>query len=63
MTEVLSAERINPGKLNAQQRAEFSEKLYWYKPGNNQPAHKQTFVRKVQSGQDIYVVGAGVYME
>lgn len=37
--------------------------LYWYKPGNNTPARKQTFVRKVQSGQDIYIVGAGVYME
>jgi len=37
--------------------------LYWYKPGNNTPARKQTFVRKVQSGQDTYIVGAGVYME
>jgi signal transduction histidine kinase len=37
--------------------------LYWYKPGNNTPARKQTFVRKVQSGQEIYIVGSGVYME
>ncbi len=37
--------------------------LYWYKPGQNTPARKQTFVRKVQSGRDTYIVGAGVYME
>ena len=37
--------------------------LYWYKPGNNTPARKQTYVRKVQSGQDTYIVGSGVYME
>lgn len=37
--------------------------LYWYRPGNNAPARKQTFVRRVQSGQDTYIVGAGVYME
>jgi signal transduction histidine kinase len=37
--------------------------LYWYKPGQNTPARKQTFVRKVQSGRDTYIVGSGVYME
>ncbi len=37
--------------------------LYWYKPGQNAPARKQTFVRKVQSGSEVFVVGAGVYME
>jgi signal transduction histidine kinase len=37
--------------------------LYWYKPGQNTPARKQTFVRTVQSGQDTYIVGAGIYLE
>lgn len=37
--------------------------LYWYKPGSNSPARKQTFVRKVQSGKDIYIVGSGVYLD
>ena len=37
--------------------------LYWYKPGQNEPARKQTFVRTVQSGTDTYIVGAGVYMK
>lgn len=37
--------------------------LYWYKPGQNTPAQKQTFVRKVQLGQDIYIVGSGIYTE
>jgi signal transduction histidine kinase len=37
--------------------------LYWYKPGHNTPAHKQTFVRKAQFGQDTYIVGSGIYLE
>lgn len=37
--------------------------FYWYKPGQNTPARKQTFVRKVRSGQDIYIVGSGFYLE
>ncbi|HEX7406063.1 MAG TPA: cache domain-containing protein, partial [Candidatus Binatia bacterium] len=36
---------------------------YWYKPGHNTPARKLAYVRKVQSEQDIYIVGSGVYME
>ncbi len=34
---------------------------YWYKPGDNTPAQKETFVRKVSSGKDVYIVGAGLY--
>jgi len=37
--------------------------LYWYMPGQNTPAHKQTFVRKAQFGQDTYIVGSGIYLE
>ncbi|MDH4232504.1 MAG: cache domain-containing protein [Nitrospirota bacterium] len=37
--------------------------ICWYKPGQNTPARKQTFVRKVQSGPDTYIVGAGIYLE
>jgi len=36
---------------------------YWYKPGHNTPARKEAYVRKVQSGNDTYVVGSGVYVE
>lgn len=36
---------------------------YWYRPGENTPAHKYTFVRKVKSGSDTYIVGAGLYVE
>lgn len=36
---------------------------YWYKPGQNTPGRKQSFVRKVQSGQDTYIVGSGMYLE
>ena len=33
----------------------------WYKPGHNTPAPKRTFVRKVQSGDNIYIIGSGFY--
>jgi signal transduction histidine kinase len=36
---------------------------YWYKPGQNTPAPKHTYVRKVQSGGETYIVGSGVYLE
>lgn len=36
---------------------------YWYKPGDNTPARKRTYVRKVQAGQDTYIVGSGIYTE
>ena len=35
---------------------------YWYKPGQNTPARKQVYVRKVQSGKDTYIVGSGFYV-
>ena len=35
---------------------------YWYKPGESTPARKHTYVRKVQSGNDIYIVGSGFYV-
>lgn len=36
--------------------------LYWYKPGSNSPARKHTYLRKVRSGQDTYIVGSGLYV-
>ena len=35
---------------------------YWYKPGENAPVRKQSFVRKVQSGNETYIVGSGFYV-
>ncbi|HEY1115449.1 MAG TPA: cache domain-containing protein [Chitinophagaceae bacterium] len=35
---------------------------YWYKPGENKPAHKQSYVRKVQHGNETYIVGSGLYL-
>jgi signal transduction histidine kinase len=37
--------------------------LWWYKPGHNTPAHKQTFVRKAHFGEETYIVGSGIYLE
>jgi signal transduction histidine kinase len=34
---------------------------YWYQPGDNKPALKQTYVKKVKHGSDIYIVGSGIY--
>ena len=36
---------------------------YWYRPGANTPAHKYTYVRKVQSGGEIYIIGSGYYKD
>lgn len=36
---------------------------YWYKPGQNEPTRKLTYVRKVQFGSDTYIVGSGLYTE
>lgn len=35
---------------------------YWYRPGENTPAHKHTYVRKVKFGDKTYVIGAGFYL-
>jgi hypothetical protein len=34
----------------------------WYKPGDNTPARKLAYVRKVQFGQETYIVGSGLYV-
>jgi signal transduction histidine kinase len=37
--------------------------LYWYKPGDNIPALKQTYLRKVLSSDgQTYIVGSGLYV-
>ena len=36
---------------------------YWYRPGDNSPARKLTYVRKVQAGNETYIVGSGLYMD
>ncbi len=33
---------------------------HWYKPGQNTPSLKRTYVRKVQAGGETYIVGAGI---
>ncbi len=35
---------------------------FWYKPGNNTPARKLTYVRRVKAGQETYIVGSGLYL-
>lgn len=35
----------------------------WYKPGDNTPAKKQTYVRKVQWGGKTWIVGSGIYTD
>jgi signal transduction histidine kinase len=36
---------------------------YWYRPGENTPALKHTYVRKVKYGKETYILGAGLYAE
>jgi signal transduction histidine kinase len=35
---------------------------YWYRPGHNTPARKLTFVKKVQYGEETFIVGSGFYV-
>ncbi len=35
----------------------------WPKPRTTQPANKETYVRKVKSGNEIFYVGSGIYLE
>lgn len=37
--------------------------LEWYRPGDNTPARKWTFVRKVQRGPETFIVGSGIYVD
>jgi signal transduction histidine kinase len=39
------------------------EDYYWYRPGENTPSHKLTFVRKVEVGGETFFIGSGLYME
>lgn len=34
---------------------------YWYRPGENTPSRKESYVKKVRSGLETYYVGAGLY--
>lgn len=34
---------------------------YWYRPGENTPSLKRSYVRKVPSGNETFIVGAGLY--
>lgn len=36
---------------------------YWYRPGSNVPGRKETFVRKVESAEETFIVGSGIYVE
>ena len=36
---------------------------FWPRPGEQEPAFKETFVRRVAVGDDFVVVGAGIYWE
>ncbi len=36
---------------------------YWYRPGDNTPARKLTYVRKVDAGGETYIVGSGIYAD
>ena len=36
--------------------------LFWFKPGDNTPARKQTYVRKVSADGETFIVGSGIYV-
>lgn len=34
---------------------------YWYRPGENTPARKRSYLRRVRTGPETFIVGAGLY--
>jgi signal transduction histidine kinase len=34
---------------------------FWYEPGDDAPARKRSYVRKVESGSETFIVGSGFY--
>lgn len=39
------------------------EEYYWYRPGENTPARKLAYVRKVQYEGETFIVGSGLYTD
>ena len=39
------------------------EEYHWYRPGYDTPFRKRAYVRRVQVGNDTYVVGSGYYVD
>lgn len=39
------------------------QECYWYKPGDNRPVRKQTFVRRVAHNDETFIVGSGFYLD
>lgn len=37
--------------------------FHWYRPGDNTPARKLTYARKVEAGPEVFIVGSGIYTE
>jgi signal transduction histidine kinase len=54
--KLVTQEYINAAVKNGSAWVDY----YWYKPGNNIIAHKYTYVLKVQSGGETYIIGAGL---
>jgi signal transduction histidine kinase len=57
--KMLASEYIAAAMQNGSAWVEY----YWYKPGHNTAARKQTYVRKVTFGDETYIVGSGLYEE
>jgi signal transduction histidine kinase len=45
----------------ASQKGSTWTEYYWYKPGEDKPALKRIFVKKVQAGGETYILGAGYF--
>ncbi|HNR07331.1 MAG TPA: cache domain-containing protein [Saprospiraceae bacterium] len=59
----LSGKEVMKEQLEAVRNAESAWlDCYWFKPGDNLPALKKTYLRKVRFGPETYVVGSGLYL-
>ena len=63
LTDVKGKKLVDEYIAAAMQNGSAWVDYWWYKPGHNTPARKQTYVKKVQHGADTYIVGSGFYVD
>src|SRR5512135_3642694 len=63
LTDVKGKKLVDEYIAAAMQNGSAWVDYWWYKPGHNTPARKQTYVKKVQHGADTYIVGSGFYID
>ena len=68
-TNTIDLEDIEGKKIGRQMLSLVAEReagwvdYMWPRPGDRRPAKKSSYVRRVEVGDELFVVGAGVYID